>query len=234
MSWYSTVIGWFSRKPKPIPAPVPPVVVVPPVASVKAFDMTDSASAAWFEQAYADGFRLYVLSANKWGQDVLWDQASAMCGLALGAGLKIACYTRNPNWYAAGIAACAPYVDKLQFFALDIETNPGIAVTQAMVDGVTALGVRPIIYSGSGMWPTIMDKSTAFSGIPLWDCNAGSATSLNPMTYTPNVLSPKPVAYGGWNTAANPRIGVQQTFETAYNGHNIDINSFATDFLLDL
>jgi hypothetical protein len=51
------------------------------------------------------------------------------------------------------------------------------------------------------------------------------------VSYTPNFLTPKPVAYGGWNTSNNLRIGVQQTFETIYNGINIDINSFAADFL---
>ena len=54
---------------------------------------------------------------------------------------------------------------------------------------------------------------------------------MNPATYTPNVLQPKPVAYGGWNVATNMRIGIQQTFETVYQGKHIDINSFSADFL---
>jgi hypothetical protein len=201
-------------------------------SSVKAFDTTSAPSASWFQQAYKDGFRLYVLSGNSWGQNTPWPQASGLCKLALDAGLKIAVYTRDPRWYAAGINACKPYVNRLQFFALDIESDPGVAVTRAMVNAVPAMGVRPVIYSGYGMWPQIMGATnTSFADVPLWDTNAGSATSMNPVSYTPNFLTPKPVAYGGWNTSNNLRIGVQQTFETIYNGINIDINSFAADFL---
>lgn len=199
--------------------------------SVKAFDTNAAPSAAWFSQAYADGFQLYVLSANQWNKNKPWVQATDMCKYALDAGLMIACYTRNPHWYAAGIEACAPYIDQLQFFALDIETDPGVKVTQAMVNAVERLGVRPVIYSGAGMWPGIMGKSTAFADVPLWDTNAGDATSMDPKAYTPNVLVPKPIPYGGWNATGNMRIGIQQTFETVYNGINIDINSFDADFL---
>ena len=70
-----------------------------------------------------------------------------------------------------------------------------------------------------------------FADLPLWDTNAGSATSQNPATYTPNVLLPKPVPDGGWNVAGNMRIGIQSTFETVYQGKHIDCNSFSADFL---
>ena len=141
----------------------------------------------------------------------------------------IAAYTRNPNWWSNGIKACAPYVDKLQFFCLDIETDPGVRVTAAMVQGVTALGVRPVIYSGYGMWPEVMGGNvTSFSAVPLWDTNVIGPVSLS---FAPDIGSPPPVQYGGWNTAANPRVGIQQGFDVSLNGVVVDVSSFSLAFL---
>jgi hypothetical protein len=219
--------------PTPTPEPIPPTPTPTPTgASVKAFDMTDSADAAWFRQAYADGYRLYAYPSLSWGTDKPRSDAQQLFKYALDAGLKVGLYSRNPNWWKAAINAVGTYKNQLQFFALDIETDPGVPVTRAMVDGVKAMGVRPIIYSGYGMWPGIMGgNNTSFKDVPLWDTNAGGATSMNPKTYTPNVLQPKPVAYGGWNVAGNMRIGIQQTFETVYNNKRIDIDSWSADFL---
>jgi hypothetical protein len=196
--------------------------------------MTDSADAAWFKQAYADGFRLYAFPPLSWGTSNPRSDAQALCRDALAAGLKIGIYTRNPTWWKQGILAVGSYAARLQFFAIDVETDPGVPVTQAMVDGIRNMGVRPIIYSGYGMWPYIMGQSnTSFKNLPLWDTNAWSATSLNPKTYTPNFLQPKPVAYGGWNVSGNMRVGIQQTFETSYNGKHIDIDSWSADDLIN-
>lgn len=245
-AWAAKFQSWFASNPLPTGTTPPPVTAVSPPASgggsgagivgtgtsVKALDATDSPTAAWFKQAKADGFQLYVYPPLAWGVSTPRSDAQALFKMALDAGLKVAIYSRNPTWWSQAIKAVGSYAAHAQFFAIDIETDPGVKATQAMVDGVKALGVRPVIYSGYGMWPQIMGSTnTAFSTVPLWDTNAGSATSMNPKTYTPNILSPKPVAYGGWNTTNNMRIGVQQTFETVYNGINIDVNSFAADFL---
>jgi len=88
--------------------------------------------------------------------------------------------------------------------------------------------VRPVIYSGSGMWPGIMNNSSAFADVPLWDTNAGA---VNYSGWLADTGAPAPVAYGGWNTAANPRIGVQQKFEHNLNGVLVDLNSFDAGFL---
>ena len=149
--------------------------------------------------------------------------------MALDAGLKIAAYTRDPRCFEGGITALGDLQDELQFFALDIETDPGIPVTRAMIDGVKALGVRPVIYTGSGMWPEIMGDSTEFSDIPLWD------TDTKLFSYTDwqrDYLHPTPVAYGGWNKPGTVRVGVQQQFEYSLNGIAVDLNSFREDFLL--
>jgi hypothetical protein len=93
---------------------------------------------------------------------------------------------------------------------------------------VRNLGVRPVIYSGSGMWPGLMGNSTAFSDVPLWDTDT---SNLNYARWTPNYLAPTPVQYGGWNTAGSMRVGIQQKFEHTLNGINVDLNSFDASFL---
>ena len=190
------------------------------VGMVKAFDKAfiddTGASAAWYRSAYVAGFRLAVLSTNTWDANEPWPHASIQLQRALDAGLAIAAYTRNPQWWQAGIEACSPHIRQLQFFALDIENDPGVPLTQAMVDGVAGMGVRPVIYSGSGMWPSLMGNDTSFASLPLWDADHDGSG---------------PTPYGGWNTPNNPRIGVQQVEETALGGITINISSFSADFL---
>jgi len=150
--------------------------------------------------------------------------------MALDAGLMVAAYARNPTWWSAAIEACSPYIDKLQFFCLDIETHPGVPVTRAMVQGVADLAVRPLIYTGPGMWSQVMGGNVAtFSSVPLWDANAGYNV---PADFTPDINSPTPVEYGGWNTPTNPRVGVQQGFRTKLNGVTVDVSSFSSGFLV--
>jgi len=233
-TWIANFRNWLAANPAPAPAPTPTPTPTPTPsgASVKALDMTDSADAAWFKTAYADGFRLYAYPPLSWGVSTARSDAQQLFKYALDAGLKVGIYSRDPRWWNQAINAVGTYKSQLQFFALDIETDPGIPVTRSMVDGVKAMGVRPIIYSGYGMWPGIMGaNNTNFKDVPLWDTNAGGATSMNPKTYTPNVLQPKPVSYGGWNVTGNMRVGIQQTFETIYNGKAIDIDSWSADFL---
>jgi hypothetical protein len=183
---------------------------------VQAFDTRHPASPQWYQDAYTAGYRLMVLSSNTWGRNAPWPQAPTMLGWALDAGLKIAAYTRNPNWWRTGIEACAPHIGALQFFCLDIEIDPGVPVNRAMVDGVQSMGVRPLIYSGAAMWPKIMGNDTSFADLPLWDADHDRSG---------------PVPYGGWNTPNNMRVGVQYTEEANFNGVNINISDFSADFL---
>ena len=199
--------------------------------SVKGFDTTASISSAkWFSQAYAEGYRLYIPNTTIWGQNEPWPQAAPQLKLALDAGMMVAAYCRNPSWWQAALRGCEPYVGKLQFFCLDIETDPGVRVTNAMVEGVRSWDVRPLIYTGSGMWAPVMGGNvTSFSSLPLWDCHV---TGHVPANFTPNVNSPTPVPYCGWNTSSNPRVGVQQGFDTTLNGVDVDVSSFSAAFLV--
>lgn len=198
--------------------------------SVKAFDTTAAIdSAGWFADAYAAGYRLYIPNTTVWGQNAPWPRAAPQLKLALDAGLMVAAYARNPSWWSTAIQACSPYVDKLQFFCLDVETQPGVRVTQAMVDGVRTLGVRPLIYTGSGMWSSVMGGDTAeFASVPLWDRQLKGAVLPD---FAPDVNSPPRRPYGGWNTATNPRVGVQQGIDTILNGVAVDVSSFSSAFL---
>jgi PKD repeat protein len=205
-----------------------PAAYSAPNPSVKVLDTANTITdPAWFVQAYNDGFRLYIMHSTAWGTCDPWYRTQTQLKMALDAGLKIAVYTRDPRCWQGGISAAGPYQNQLQFFALDIETG-GVPVTRAMVDGVKSMGVRPVIYSGSGMWPQIMNNSTAFADVPLWDTNAGS---VDYSTWSADYLMPTPVPYGGWNTSTNMRIGVQQKFNQTLNGIVVDLNSFDATFL---
>jgi hypothetical protein len=200
------------------------------VVSVKAFDTANTIpNAQWFKYRYAEGFRLYSMHATQWGTCTPWVNTQKYLQWALDAGLKISIYTRDPRCWSGGIDAAGPLANRLQFFALDVETDPGIRVTRAMVDGVKARGVRPVIYSGSGMWSGVMGGNvTSFADVPLWDTDA---RSIRYSRWVPNVNSPTPVQYGGWNTATNPRKIIQQAFEVTVGGVKVDLNSVRADFL---
>jgi hypothetical protein len=197
-------------------------------ASVKVIDSANIITdPAWFVKAYDAGFRLYVMHSTEWGTCAPWSRTQPQLKMALDAGLKVAVYTRDASCWQGGIEATGPYRSQLEFFALDVETDSP-PVTRAMVDGVRGAGVRPVIYSGSGMWPSIMNDSPDFADVPLWDASAGATDYA---TWTADHLAPAPVPYGGWNTGATMRIGVQQKFEQNLNGVNVDLNSFAASFL---
>lgn len=197
--------------------------------AVKAFDTDQTPSGQqWFNDRFAEGHRLYVPAGTNWGTSDPATGLETRLGMALNAGLKIGLYTRDPRNYAVGIAAAGIYKSRLEFFALDVETDPGIPVTRAMVNGVIALGVRPIIYTGSAMWATIQGATANdFSDIPLWDTDP---TATVDGTYSPSLLSPPPVQYGGWNTPTNMRVGVQQRFELPVAGTNVDLNTWDSSF----
>lgn len=199
-----------------------------PEQSVKVLDSAATITdPGWFVNAYNAGFRLYVLHSTAWGTCTPWDRTQPQLKMALDAGLMVAVYTRNAECWRGGIEATGPYRDQLQFFALDVETGEP-RITRAMVDGVKDMGVRPVIYSSQYMWPGIMVNSTEFSDVPLWEADP---RSFDYAGWTADHLSPAPVPYGGWNTSANMRVGIQQKFNQNVGGVVVDLNSFNAGFL---
>lgn len=216
-----------------------PVVVK---KSVMALDTDNSGlTQAWFNARYAEGVRLFITSGTPWSPtepvtlNTPRTEVQGVFAMAIAAGMKIGLYTRNPNHYNAGLDAAGPYISQLQFFALDVEPDPGTPVTQAMMNGVAARGVRPIVYAGSGFWASVQgSNTTAFSSYPLWDTQAEATFNYNAWKANPDFMAPAPVAYGGWNVPGNYRVGVQQKFEHVIDGISVDLNSFDESFLREV
>lgn len=217
----------------------------PPTGYVKAFDRANEIKDPnWFKKMYDQGFRLYVLHTT-WWEDTTpnmtpkctpWPGAKQHIKWALDAGIKVGAYTRDPRCWKGGIEAAGEYQNQLQFFDIDIEDDPGVKVTREMIDGIKAMGVRPIIYSGYGMWENVMGKNaTQFADVPLWDTNVkwegGDKWEDIKKVWVPNTLDPKPIQYGGWNTSTNMRVAIQQSFDTVIEGEAVDINTFNASFL---
>jgi hypothetical protein len=210
--------------------------VADPRPPVRAFDTTAVVhDKAWFDGMYDRGFRLYVLHSTEWGTTQPWWRTQEQVRMALQSGLMVAGYTRQPGDWQAGIEAFGPYADDIRFFVLDIEDTgytedePGQAPTREMVDGICAMGVRPVLYTGKAMWERKMGTSTEFADVPLWDTDVREG-----ITYENQVVSldsPPPQPYGGWNTTDNRRIGVQQAFDVVIDGVPVDLNTFNLRFL---
>ncbi|MFC5994838.1 hypothetical protein ACFQE5_11525 [Pseudonocardia hispaniensis] len=199
--------------------------------ALKAFDTTATITdPRWFEWVYEQGFRLYVMHSTVWGTGLPWPRTQPQLRMAIDAGLKVAVYTRDPRHWRAGIQAVGRFRDHVQFFPLDVETDPGCRVTRDMVDGITAMGIRPVIYSGAGMWHEVMGGNvTEFADVPLWETHVTGAVTLE--NYAATLESPAPVPFGGWNTRRTPRIMVQQAFDVALGGVGVDLNSVDGAFL---
>lgn len=234
------------------PAPKPPVIVTPvpttppiivqpqppqsptqPIqngVSIRAIDTNDDiTNPQWFIDAYRQGIRLYIVDGTNFGTCTGNTKIQTQFALALGAGLKIAMYTRNPNCWPQGLQAAGMYASQLQFFAIDIESaSDGLPAsspaTQAMVDGITAQSVRPIIYTYDQPWAQINKNTAAFSSLPLWEPNT---LAINFNNWTPNVNAVKFYPFGGWTQLA----GSQQEFNVMFEGALIDLDSFDSSIL---
>lgn len=210
--------------------------------SVLALDSdTDNISQAWFTARAAEGIQMFVTAGTPWsvaGTETLNEPRMVIreqFDRALKAGMKIALYTRDPRHWAAGLDAAGDYISQLQFFALDVESDPGIPVTQAMLDGVAARGVRPIIYGGRWTWDGIQGATKdSFSRYPLWDTNEDSTLDYNVWKNNPDFLAGPPSPYGGWNVDGNYRVGSQQKFDVTIDGVLTDLNSFDQAFLREV
>ncbi len=199
--------------------------------SIKAFDSANIITdPVWFKKAYDSGLRLYIANVTDWGTCNQSAQAKTQIKAALDAGLKVAAYTRDPGCWENGIKAAGEYKTKLQFFALDVELS-GKPATREMVNGIKAQGIRPIAYTSKTSWTGVQGNTVnSFTDIPLWDVSTSNISFAN---WTPNYMSPAPVAYGGWNVKGNMRVGVQQQFDYLLNGISINLNSFDQTYIID-
>ena len=236
-----------------LPTPSTPVSTTNPLVVIKGFDTTATANQAWFNSMAGDGFKVYLFDSVSWNSEcangscsqpatscTIWPNAQQQIQYAINAGMTVGVYNRNPECWHSGLTGLGSELKNVKFYVLDIETDPGIAPTTAMVNGVKALGVTPIIYSGAGMWPGITGNSTAFSNLPLQDTNVtGSVTYAN---WKPSLLTPTPQSYGGWNVLNNTsptgytnlRVAIQQSFGTTLFGQSVDLDSFSAAWIASL
>jgi hypothetical protein len=188
---------------------------------------------AWFDRAKAAGYEGFITTAHTYwgGNPQPWWATTMVLERALAAGMWIGAYGRPVTHWKQSLDNIAPAVRaQLKFFALDVEPEPSgsIKVTRAMVDGVRGYGVRPVIYTGWGMWGNVMGTDSSFSDVPLWDF-AGDRAGW------PSTLWEAPIrAYGGWNASdATLRIGQQLRMQTEvlFEGVYVDEDTFSRSFI---
>jgi len=168
---------------------------------------------AWFDAAYAQGYRGFITCSHTFWPDgngvgvpqvLPW--INTVLQRALRAGMWIAVYGRPVHLWEEALTAVHPNLrPQLQWFTLDVETEPGgpFPVTRAMVDGVASYGVRPVIYSNAFLWDETMGADSSFSDVPLWEF-AGDREGW------PATITEEPIdAFGGWNVPGNYRVAQQ-------------------------
>jgi hypothetical protein len=191
-------------------------------AAVKGFDeagvstgLGDNFTTAGWRTIQRDGFRLFLTDPVEWSSecsDGNCDAPVSTCAIdpaavtqlqdAYNQGIDYAVYTRNVNCLTAAIKGLpATLRAHLSFALLDIEPGPSVPLTTALVNGVTALGQTPVVYSYQWGWQTVMGGSTAFSALPLQDEEVPDWSVQFPAAYPPGYpsLASMPYPYGGWS-----------------------------------
>lgn len=189
------------------------------------------------------GFQLFITDPVNWSSEcsdgncdapvntcTIDAAAVAQIQDAYNVGIDYAVYTRNPNCLTAAITGLdATLQAHLSFAVLDIETGPSVALTPALVNGVTALGQTPVIYSYQGAWDSIMNNTDAYDQYALQDGEVANWNLSFPAPYPagfPEIAS-MPNPYGGWSGTAPEIEQVQANAEigninTAGDGVDID------------
>lgn len=168
---------------------------------------------SWFAARRAEGYELYIPHALNWGTRDPWPELARQFDAALAAGMGIAAYVRPVEYWQAGLDACRDYRTRLRFWTLDVE-DAGHPITRDMVSGVQSLGVRPVIYTGWGMWGYVMGGSTEFRDVSLWDYSG-------PVEGWPASIG-GPNGFGGWTS----RVGQQLRWDVQRDGIGIDDDVF--------
>lgn len=195
-------------------------------AAVKGFDEAgvstgtgDDFTAAQWTSIAAAGFRVFITDPIYWSSECSDDNctrpvntcttdpaAVAQIQDAMNAGLDYAIYTRNPNCLTAAIRGLGTSLEQhLSFAVLDIETDPSVPPSTALVNGVKALGVTPVFYSYQGAWDSITGNTTAYASYALQDAEVPDWNAAFPAAYPSGFpkLVTMPYPYGGWSGYAD-------------------------------
>ncbi len=189
----------------------------------------------WFDAAKRAGYDGLITTLHTYwgGNPVAWGSAPLVLERALAAGLWIGAYGRPAAYWREALAPLPTELrERLKFYALDIEVEPGntqFPMQRAYADGVAdEFGVRPVVYTGWGMWGDVMGYgSGGFADLPLWDFSGDRADW--PAALSDDALVP----FAGWNTADNLRTGWQVQMQTpaTLNGVTIDRDLFSRAFI---
>ena len=188
---------------------------------------------AWFDHLVTLGYEGFITTSHTyWGQRPRRNtNANESFRRALAAGLWIGCYSRPVHLWEEGVLALDSDIRaQLKFFVLDVEPEPGgpFPVLREYVDGVASYGLRPVIYTGRGMWHDVMGSGAGgFSDVPLHDF-AGDIQGW------PESIDEAPIfQYGGWNTPTTMRVGWQVRMQNPPSilGQGVDDNVFTKEFI---
>ncbi|MEX1023353.1 MAG: hypothetical protein WD058_09425 [Dehalococcoidia bacterium] len=191
-------------------------------------------SQAWFDAARAAGYDGLVTTLHThWGGEARpWLAAHVALERALGAGMWTAAYGRPVSrWREALSHVPRDLRERLRFFGLDVGVEPRgrHEMRHEYVDGVTGeFGVRPVIYTGWGMWGDVMGYDNAeFAHVPLWEY------ADDRFDWPDAVIDGDAVPFGGWNVDGNPRVGwqVQMQRPTLLGGVPVARNVFSRAFI---
>lgn len=205
---------------------VRPLTTAAAPAAVKGFDEAgvttgtgdDFTPAQWTSIARA-GFKVFITDPVDWSSEcsdanctkpvstcTVDTAAVAQVRDAMNAGLDYAVYTRNPHCLTAAIKGLGTPLDKhLSFAVLDIETDPSVPPSAALVTGVKKLGVTPVLYSYQGAWHSLTGNTTAYHSYALQDAEVPDWDAAFPAAYPSGFprLVTMPYPYGGWSGHAD-------------------------------
>lgn len=167
------------------------------------FGVSGVQAQAWFDAAYAAGYRGFVttLHSNWEGVPDVWEDAQTAFDRARTAGMWIGCYWRHVGKWGDALDSCTPTnLANMRFAILDVEEEPDDVhpLTDDIVSAVEAYIPTAVVYSYPSAWAEIMEGSTDFSDLPLMD---RSIRNITPRRITDGA----PTSYGGWNTGTNFR-----------------------------
>jgi hypothetical protein len=223
--------------PEPTGIPAPTSTATPPATGLyRALDTDFGASGvqpqSWFDAARAAGYEGFVTTLHTYwdGRPRAWLPSHDALNRALAAGMWVAAYGRPVSYWREALQHLPRDLRaQLKFFALDVEPEPGtnVRVRRDDVDGVRSMGVRPVIYSGWGMWGDVMGSDSSFADVPLWDF-AGDRRD-----WPASIIEAPMRAYAGWNVPGNYRVGWQVQMQTpaVLNGIYIDRDLFTRGFI---
>lgn len=187
----------------------------------------------WFDNLVTLGYEGFIACSHTFwnGVPATNPHINTTLQRAVDAGLWVGLYGRPVTHWKEALEVVDPvFRDQLKFFIVDVEDEPGgvYPVKREYIDGVRAMGVRPLMYSGKWLWQNVMGTDRSFSDVPLFEF-AGDRTGW------PESMDEPPIdQFGGWNESPETlRVAQQVRMLAGYyiDGTLIDDDAFDSDWL---